>query len=53
MESRKDPYQRSAESAARDFSRWPEWKKTPPTAPIDRRATGSNDHEKKDETTKR
>jgi hypothetical protein len=53
MDSHKDAYQRSAESAAREFARWPEWKKTPPTAPIDRRANGSSDYEKKDQPTKR
>jgi hypothetical protein len=53
MEKRKDAYQRSAELAARDFARWPDWKKSPPMAPIDRRASTNGDQEKKDQTTKR
>jgi hypothetical protein len=38
MQSRDELYRRVAESAQRDVARWPSWKKSPPTVPVQPRS---------------
>jgi len=44
---RDDQYREAAKSAAREFAKWPAWKKAPPSVPVDReKSNGSSDARK-------
>lgn len=45
---RDDQYREAAKSAAREFAKWPAWKKSPPSVPVEREKGNGSSGGKKD-----
>jgi hypothetical protein len=49
MDQRDQEYERAAKAAAQEFEKWPDWKKSPPSVPIERKHDNGDSGKSKDQ----
>jgi hypothetical protein len=49
MDQRDQEYERAAKAAAQEFEKWPDWKKSPPSVPIEKKLENGGSDKGKNE----